>query len=166
MITCYFPGKKKVSLRHITVNGLIVDKNKILLVKRNPKSFREPNKWTIPGGYLGKDENMKQGLVREVLEESGYQTEVIELFRINDNPYRKGDEKKQNVTIIFLMKPVKKTSGFDQEITEVKWFDLNNLPDEKQTAFDHFKDFLLLKQYLKKPFKLPILTDRDLSVRS
>jgi len=166
MITCYFPGKKKVSLRHITVNGLVIDKNKLLLVKRNSKSFKEPNKWTIPGGYLKKDENMKQGLIREVLEETGYQAKVGPLFHINDNPYRKGDEKKQNVTFLFLMKSIKKIKDFDHEISAVKWFDLNNLPKEEETAFDHFQDFILLKKYLKKPFKLPIFTGSNLSVRS
>lgn len=158
MITCYFDDKTKVSLRHITVNGLVLDGNKILLVKRSSKSFREPNKWTIPGGYLTRDENMKQGVVREILEESGYKTKLIKLFRINDNPIRRGDKEKQNVTIIFLMKPIKKVSGFDHEISEIKWFDLNKLPQSDEIAFDHEHDLELIKKYLKKPFELPLFS--------
>ena len=166
MITCYFNDKTKVKLRHVTVNALIVKANKILLVKRSPKSFREPNKWTIPGGYLDHNENLHQGLTREIMEESGYTIKIGKLFRINDNPYRKGDAGKQNVTIIFLATPIKKVGKFDHEISEIKWFDLNKLPQEKNTAFDHYQDFILLKKYLKKTFPLPILIitlqERDL----
>jgi len=160
MITCYYDDKTKVKLRHITVNALLVKGNKVLLAKRSPKAFREPNKWTVPGGYLDHHETMAQGLIREIKEETGYKIIPKEIFVINDNPKRKGDKVKQNVTFIYLVKVIKKTGHHDHEISAIKWFNLNHLPSAKEIAFDHAKDLRLLKQHLKKPFQLPIFTQQ------
>lgn len=160
MITCYFDDKTKVKLRHITVNAFLVKGNKVLLAKRSPKAFREPNKWTVPGGYLDHHETMSQGLIREIKEETGYKIIPKQLFIINDNPNRTGDLKKQNVTFIFLVKVIKKTGHHDHEISVVKWFDLDNLPQDKEIAFDHSTDLKLLKQHLNNPLKLPIFTQQ------
>lgn len=157
MITCYFDAQTKVKLRHLTANALVLDKNKkLLLVKRSPNSIVQPDKWTIPGGYLDHGETLHQGVIREVFEESGWQIKPGPLFRINDNPLRKGDELKQNVTLIFLAKPLNQTGHFDHEVSKIKWFDLDNLPSSSEIAFDHYHDLVLFKKHLIKPFDLPL----------
>jgi len=157
MITCYFEDSKKPAyLRHAVVDMLVIDKNKILLVKRGSK-YLEANKWALPGGYLDRDETLKQAALREAKEETGYQTKIINLFTINDNPKRPRELNRQGVAFVYLLKPLKKVGHFDHEVKDIRWFDLNKLPSPIQIAFDHLKIIKLYKQHLKNPFKLPIL---------
>jgi 8-oxo-dGTP pyrophosphatase MutT (NUDIX family) len=54
----------------IGVTGIFFDnKNRILLVKH---SYRGGDNWSLLGGYLKKGEHPKEGLEREVKEETGY----------------------------------------------------------------------------------------------
>lgn len=54
----------------IGVTGIFFDKdNRILLVKH---SYRGGDNWSLPGGYIKKGEHPKEGLEREVDEETGY----------------------------------------------------------------------------------------------
>lgn len=158
MITCIFENNHQASLRHVTMGAIIVDNNKILLVKR-AAHLTNPNKYCLPGGFLSHNENIVQGLLREVQEETGYQAEIISLFRINDRPDRKGEDR-QNVDFVFLAKPIKKVSEPDSEVQEARWFKLDNLPPAEEFAFDHYENIELYISYLKKEFPLPI-TDLD-----
>lgn len=157
MITCYFEGSKKpAQLRHVVVDMLVIDGNKILLVKRGGEDwFLEKGKWALPGGYLDRDETAEQAAVREVREETGYEAEVVKLFRIVDNPNRPNEDQRQNVALVYLMKPIKKVSRPDHEISEVKWFALDKLPTAETMAFDHLDTIKLYKFTLQKRFRLP-----------
>lgn len=146
MITCYFEKTKKpVYLRHVVVDMLVVDHNKILLVKRAGK-WLEAGKWALPGGFLDRDETGAQAAVRETREETGYETQVIKLLRIIDNPHRPHEDR-QNVSLVYLLKPIKKVSGHDNEVSKTRWFDLDKLPPAKDFAFDHLKT---IKLYLRE----------------
>ena len=155
MITCTFENENKASLRHVTIDAIIVDNNKILLVKRSP-NFSNGNKWASPGGFLGRDENASQAIVREVLEETGYNAEVENLFSITDKPDRKGEDR-QNVNLTFLVKALEKVSEHDHEISETHWFELDKLPPEDDFAFDHYNRIKLYIKYLSEKFNLPIM---------
>ena len=155
MITCYFKdSKKSAHFRHVVVDNLLIDGHKILLVKRGPK-YLEPNKWGLPGGFVERDETISQATQREALEETGYQTKIISLFRIIDRPDRPKEDN-QNISFVYLLNPTKKVGDPDHEIQQVKWFDLDNLPKPEEIAFDHHDTIKLCQQHLKKPFPLPI----------
>lgn len=159
MITCFFENQNKAFLRHITINAIITKNNKILLAKRgkfNKKPIIEYGKWGLIGGFLGRDENLIQGIKREVMEESGWEINNIKIFRINDNPNRPKEDR-QNVDIIFIASPVKKIKKSDEEVSCLKWFDLNKLPEKEDFAFDHLDSIELYKKYLSKKFNIPIL---------
>jgi 8-oxo-dGTP diphosphatase len=158
MITCKFENGDKVLLRHVCVNAIVVKDGRVLLGKRGTYKGRkilESGKWALLGGFLDRDENMVKAVVREVLEESGWEVYNIRLFRINDNPNRPGEDR-QNVDVIFLARAVKEVGEFDEEVTELKWFDIDNLPPVNKIAFDHADSLTLYKKYLKKKFNLPI----------
>lgn len=156
MITCLFENNHKTSLRHAVVDTLLVDKNKILLVKRGPK-YLEPNLWALPGGFVERDETTAQAAVREILEETGYQAKVISLFRIIDHPDRPKEDR-QNISFVYLIKPIKKTGDSDHEIKKTKWFDLDNLPKPKEIAFDHYDNIKLYLKYCQKSHLLPLIS--------
>ena len=145
MIHCKFENDDEVSLRHVTIGAVVEKDGKILLVKRSADSYLEPNKWTIPGGFLERDESTEGGTIREAMEETGGEIEITELIRINSAPERPKEDR-QNVDVIYAAKGVKQTGEHDNEVSEVKWFKKDQLPAEEEFAFDHYDNVQL---YLK-----------------
>lgn len=159
MLSCLFEDNGKTSLRHVTVTAIVTNGNKILLGKRASVPNRiilEIGKWALLGGYFERNENLKKAIAREVLEESGWTIDKLVLFRINDNPARPKEDR-QNVDIVFIGKAIKQTGQPDKEMSEIKWFDLNNLPELYEIAFDHAENIDLYKKYKQENFSLPIL---------
>ncbi len=95
MINCTFENGIKASLRHVVVDAIIVNKDKILLIKRAAHLING-GKWAIPGGFLDRDETCEQAVLRELKEETGLTAKEIKLFKIIDDPKRKNEER-QNV---------------------------------------------------------------------
>lgn len=155
MIKCRFEHGSVAFLRHVTVGGLVVRANKILLVKRSEASQVEPGKWCMPGGYLDRDESAAQAVVREIMEETGYESEVISIFRIVDRPRMKGDDR-QNIDFIYLVRAYQQVKNPDHEVAEVQWFDLDELPHPNDVAFDHHDSFRLLIEHRQSPHILPL----------
>jgi len=147
MITCFFENKNKAYLRHVTVDAILVEGAKILLVKR-AAGLPCAGKYALPGGYLNRDETLEEGVLREVKEETGYKGEIICLFRINDRPDRKGEDR-QNVDFVFIVKAKKKIGNPDKEVEKTVWFDFDNLPKSSDFAFDHFENVMLYVEYRK-----------------
>ncbi|MDO9028394.1 MAG: NUDIX domain-containing protein [Candidatus Roizmanbacteria bacterium] len=159
MITCTFENNNKASLRHITVNAIVVKNNQILLGKRgtyNSKPILESGKWGLLGGFFGRDENLIKAVKREVMEESGWEIDSLQLFRINDNPQRPKEDR-QNVDIIFIANAIKQIKTSDEEVSKLQWFDLDKLPAKEEMAFDHGDNIEFYKKYLKEKFPLPVL---------
>lgn len=156
VITCLFENNYKAYLRHVTVDAIVTNKSKILLVKRSSQTHEEPDKYALPGGYLDLNETAQQAVLRELKEETGYQGKVLTLFQVNDNPHRT-NVKLQNVNFVFLVVPVEKQLYEDREIKSVHWLKLDALPSENQFAFDHFETIQLYLQYEEKLFSIPII---------
>jgi 8-oxo-dGTP diphosphatase len=53
----------------IGVGAVVIDGNKVLLVRRGQEPLK--GEWSLPGGALELGETLQQGVVREVLEETG-----------------------------------------------------------------------------------------------
>lgn len=154
MINCIFENGGKGSLRHVTVVAVVKNKEgKILLTKRAPNLLRG-GKWTVPGGFLDRDETTFEGVKREIKEETGLDASDLKLFRINDSNRPKED--RQNVDFIFIAN-VDGQLKKDFETTGFKWIDEDNLPPDDDFAFDHRESILKYFEYLKEPFQLPII---------
>lgn len=153
MITCTYEDGKKVPLRHVTVDALIVKNDQILLIKRSLNYFIEPGKLALPGGFLERNESCEQAIKREVLEETGYRTQSVKLFRIIDKPRLKGDDR-QNVGFFFIVKVGDQIQKPDYEVHSLHWLPLNQLP-KSEIGFDHLDTINLYRKYLSVPFSLP-----------
>lgn len=143
MITCEFENGNKANLRHVVVDVIVVEKDKILLVKRADR-LESGGKYGLIGGYVNRNETIRDAALREVEEETGYKIEIIRQLRVIDSPNRPGEDK-QNVAFLFLAKPIKKVGEPDDESSEIKWFPLNNLPNKEQFAFDHYENIVWFK---------------------
>ncbi|PIP74843.1 MAG: hypothetical protein CO135_01165 [Candidatus Levybacteria bacterium CG_4_9_14_3_um_filter_35_16] len=138
MLTCFFENGNKAlqGLRHVTVGAIAVnEKQQTLLVKR-AKNIYTGGKYTIPGGFLDRDENIEQGTLRELKEETGLEGEIISLFKINDNPNRPKEDR-QNVDFIYVVRITGGKEKISDETDSVNWFSKENLPTEEEFAFDH-----------------------------
>lgn len=159
MINCSFENGDKVGLRHLVVGVIITKGNKVLLSKRgtfNGKPILESGKWSLIGGFVDRDETLLEAAKREVMEETGWTIDNLRLFNIVDNPERPNDNGRQNVSMIFIADAVSQIKITTEEVTDLKWFGLNNLPTKKEIAFDHSDALELYKNYLKKKLPLPI----------
>lgn len=159
MIKCNFENGDQVNLRHVTVGTIIAKPGKMLLEKRgtfNSAPILESGKWALIGGFFDRDETLPEAAKREVLEETGYEIGNLRLLRINDSPNRPMEDR-QNVDMIFIADVVKENKIINEEVSELKWFDIDNLPPKEEIAFDHSEDIELYKRYLKENFPLPVL---------
>ncbi len=155
MISCSFENGSETSLRHAVVDSLVLRGDSLLLVKRSPKLV-EGGKWALPGGYVDRDETLVEAAAREVLEETGYQVSGLTLFRIVDTPRRPGDDR-QNIAFIYFGVAGERTGTADWESSDVQWFPLSALPEERAFAFDHYGNIPLYRDFLARRLTLPLL---------
>jgi ADP-ribose pyrophosphatase YjhB (NUDIX family) len=141
MIHCTFEDGAKAFLRHVVTDAIVIKDDKVLLVKRAPQLVAG-DKWGLIGGYVDRDETLEETVRREVPEETGYSVKDVTFLTIRDNPQRDGS--RQNVAVVYVCTADKKIGEPDWESSEVKWFNLNELPKEEEFAFDHYQ---ILKDY-------------------
>ncbi|BAY23331.1 NUDIX hydrolase [Calothrix sp. NIES-2100] len=63
----------------VDVRAAVFNSDKILLVKE-----KVDGSWTLPGGWVDIGESPSNAIVREVYEESGYETRVVKLLAVYD----------------------------------------------------------------------------------
>jgi ADP-ribose pyrophosphatase YjhB (NUDIX family) len=160
MIKCTFEDGGTGELRHATANAIIVKDGKILLNKRGQtygggKPLIEAGKWSLIGGFMKRDETIEQALRREVKEETGMEIGSLKLFHIKDNPDREHDADRQCIEFVFIAEAKTEYTGSDEEVEKVQWFGVDDLPAKETVAFDHYRDLMLYKKYLKESIPLP-----------
>jgi 8-oxo-dGTP diphosphatase len=155
MITCAFEDGGESSLRHVVVDNLVLQDDKILLVKRAGKLL-EGGKWGLPGGFVERNETIKAAAAREIREETGYEVGDVTLFRIIDAPNRPAEDR-QNIAFVHFCFARDKVGVPDAESTDVQWFPLSVLPEESAFAFDHYSNIRLYRAFLADRFDLPLL---------
>lgn len=155
MISCTFENGNKASLRHVVVH-MIVEKDGCLLLEKRDGPILETGKWSLPAGFLERGETASECAIRELKEETGWIGEVVKLFKINTSPNRPSEDR-QNVTIEFIVKPIKKVGTPDWESSKVEWIPVDKLLPYEEYAFDHGETIKQYVEYRKKKFFLPIL---------
>ncbi|MDZ7758740.1 MAG: NUDIX hydrolase [Desulfovermiculus sp.] len=111
----------------VAVGGVLIQDKRILLVQRG----QAPSKglWTIPGGKVELGENLKQAVVREMLEETGLQVQVGNLvthFEVIE-PDEHGRILYHYVIIDFQVQRIHGTLRPGDDVQEVAWFGLQDL---------------------------------------
>lgn len=104
----------------------------VLLIQRKNPPFK--NVWALPGGFLNKGEDLKEGALRELAEETGIKLNEIIQIGAYGKPNR--DPRSRVISIAFvqtIQKNSQKPVASDDAKT-VAWHSLGNLPE---LAFDH-----------------------------
>jgi mutator protein MutT len=119
ILRIYWRISKPITLgvRAIVTN----DKNEILLVKHTYQNY-----WFLPGGGVDKGETFEQAIKRELVEETGYEADLIELFGVYQNTY----EGKRDNIVVFVCKNGKFVESLpSSEIEKYDFFTVDNLPE-------------------------------------
>src|SRR5215813_15574945 len=66
----------------VGVGGVVIENNRAVLIRRGGEPLR--GQWSIPGGTLELGESLEQGVVRELLEETGLQVRLLGFIEVFD----------------------------------------------------------------------------------
>ena len=116
----------------------------VLCVQRNYPPFG----WTTPGGRLEDNESPEEGVIREVLEETGFIVSIDKLIGIYSAPF------KSDLVRSYLCK-IKGRAHWEpnDEIADVQFFAISNLPSPmKNNTFVRINDALQNKVSVSKVF--------------
>ncbi len=125
---------KKYNSRYSVVDVIILKEGKVLLQLRNLEPGK--GKWALTGGYVDWDETLEEAAIREVKEELGYELDDVKFFKNYSWTWRDPDGR-QNIDHVFIAHVQGDPPKLDLEVSDTKWFDLNDLPEG--IAFDHGK---------------------------
>lgn len=121
----------------VGVAALIFDGHgRVLLFKHTYRKFP----WGLPGGALEYGEQPDEAIIREFSEETGMTIEVTQLLLGHSSSYF------HHVGLVYLCKVVRGEFRESHEISEIRYFDVSDLPpmlfDEKDLIRDvHAKLF-------------------------
>ncbi|WP_198659270.1 NUDIX hydrolase [Nocardiopsis sp. FIRDI 009] len=103
--------KPSTPLHSVSVAGAVIrEDGRMLAIQR-----RDNGRWEPPGGVLELEETPEEGVVREVLEETGIRVEVERLTGVYKNMAR------GIVALVFLCKPSGGEARVTPEATAVEW---------------------------------------------
>ncbi|MCW8929804.1 MAG: NUDIX hydrolase [Gammaproteobacteria bacterium] len=147
----FFPDKGYATAKVDLRAGIIKD-DKILLVKE-----RRDGKWALPGGWSDVGETPKEGIVREVEEETGFLVKVNRLISIRDQSIGEYSPRYpvHVYKIFFLCDIVDGTAKNNIEISDVSFFPFDSLP-ELSVGTTLNRDIHDIKEYYNNSMKLPI----------
>lgn len=112
--------------RHsVSVSGVVVrDDGKILVIRR-----RDNSHYQAPGGILERDEQIEDGLTREILEETGLRVEPEQLSGIYKHMGL------GVVALVFRARLLGGTPTLNNEAAEILWMDRDQVAARMTEAF-------------------------------
>ena len=122
------------------------DQGRVLLARRGIEPFF--GAWNTIGGFLDYQEEPLEGLRREVLEETGVDCEVLELVAMMADQY--GDGGPGLVCSVFTVRLLSQDFKPQDDVSELKWFRLDELPEDIPFSSDRRALTALMERLTKK----------------
>lgn len=104
----------------IGVTGVILNNNNEILVVNH--SYRDGERWSLPGGYIKGKEHPREGLVREIEEETGF------IVRIDEEIKIRTDRETARLDISLVGRYIGGTFKSSDEVKEAGFFAFDKLP--------------------------------------
>lgn len=140
----------------LTVDVVVIEGNKILLVKRGQPPHQ--GEWALPGGFVEYGETSEAAAKREVQEETGIAIELSAILGVYSDPDR--DPRGHTASVVFVGKMVSGQLQGGDDAADAKWYDINDLHEE-QLVFDHGMIVQDFRQWLKNRSTFWSTMDRD-----
>ena len=101
----------------VGVAGAVVHQERVLLVRHTYSE--KQGRWALPGGFTRCDERLDESVVREVFEETGLQTEVVDIIGL----VTRHSEGTGAVFVVFRLHPLSGNPVPDGlELERLGWF--------------------------------------------
>lgn len=114
----------------VGVGAVVIDGTNVLLVRRGHEPLK--GEWSLPGGVLELGETLPQGVVREVLEETGLVVVPAGVVEVLDRIMQdevSGRIRYHYVLVDFLCRVAGGTLGAGSDAEEVRWVAREQLDD-------------------------------------
>jgi 8-oxo-dGTP diphosphatase len=105
----------------VGVGAVIVHQDRVLVVRRATEPLK--GEWSVPGGMLELGEKLKDGIIREVHEETGLLIEPVEVLEVIDSIFADPDGRTRYhyVLIDYLCRVISGTARAATDVSEVRW---------------------------------------------
>jgi len=110
----------------VGVGGVVIENGRALLIRRGAEPLL--GQWSIPGGTLELGESLQEGVIRELLEETGLHVRVLDMIetfdRIYTDPNSAGDisrPKFHYVIVDFLCERISGEARAASDVTDVAY---------------------------------------------
>jgi 8-oxo-dGTP diphosphatase len=141
----------------IGVGAVVIDGSKVLLVRRGKEPLK--GEWSLPGGALELGETLQQGVVREVLEETGLVVtpagivEVLDRITQDDSS---GRGRYHYVLVDFLCRVAGGMLCGGSDAEEARWVEREELQEQ-----GCYRLAPLTVQVIEKAFGLGLASEAD-----
>lgn len=127
----------------------VIQNNKILLIKRLRGDY--VGLWGLPGGKIEKNEHLSEAATREILEESGIESEFKDhLGFVSEHLIENGNITKH--FLLHLCELSSRTTDIKNDTEgKLKWFDLDKIENMKDNIIP--SDFLMIEKMIKNKEK-------------
>jgi len=134
LANCADPFPRHLLPGHITGSGIVIQNEQMLLIRH-----RYIKEWFQPGGHVDPGESPLEGAIREVKEETGWNTIASSLFNKNipfdidvhiipANPIKQ-EAQHLHIDFAYLLEPIEHGVASDPEA--VAWVNLENCTAER-----------------------------------
>ena len=105
----------------IGVGAVIIREDRVLLVRRATEPLK--GEWSVPGGVLELGEKLRDGIRREVLEETGLEVEPGDVLDVFDSIFRdeQGRTQYHYVLIDYRCRLLLGEAKAGSDVSEVRW---------------------------------------------
>jgi mutator protein MutT len=112
----------------IGVGAVVVEGGRVLLVRRDTEPLR--GEWSVPGGMLELGEKLRDGIRREVQEETGIEVDPGEVLDVFDSIFTDtlGRTQYHYVLIDYLCRPLSGEPRAGSDVSDVRWVSAEALP--------------------------------------
>jgi 8-oxo-dGTP diphosphatase len=114
----------------VTTDGIVVIEDQVVLIKRGREPFK--GMYALPGGIVEYGESIEQCVVREIEEETGLRTRVLDLVGVYSVADR--DPRGHFITLAYNLQPIGGSLHGGDDAAEAALFPLERLPE---LAADH-----------------------------
>lgn len=125
------------SLFTIHTASIILNADKVLLVRRSENLKYYPGSWSLPCGKVDSNESIEDAVNRELLEETGLKADYMEIFSVSE--FQKDNNKtRRDLQLNYFVK----VSSFEvtlnpKESSNYSWVSIRNLEDWSLDPFNY-----------------------------